>query len=432
VSLALILLLTAFCVSGATVAYGDESDPATIAAFSKTDVAGRVIAFSQSDFLSRLSPGAQLEGIVLTSLPDEGVGALTLGGRELLRGEAVPVEELDRLSFVPTGNNEASGEFTFLPVFAQGAGIIDVTVSLSLTKGGNRAPVAENLKIDTYRNIQAAVEIKATDPDGDRLTFKILSQPKKGEASLSEDGLSLVYTPANNKTGKFSFTYVAMDEYGNVSAPAEVSIVVSKPSTKVIYADMDGDPAYYAALRLAGENVFVGEQIGGQYFFNPEQSVSRGEFIVMAMKATGLADKLTDTQKTGFADDGDTPVWIKPYAVAALRAGIIRGAGAADGRKYLNADRTLTRAEAAVIINNAMGIANAGTSSVFADQEAVPAWAAQAVNNLEACGIISSFGDGSIRSSMSVTRAQAAQMLCQAMDIQNGRDKKGGLLSWVW
>ena len=71
---------------------------------------------------------------------------------------------------------------------------------------------------------------------------------------MPEDGSSeFVYTPYENKTGKDSFTYVAVDAVGNSSDPATVKIKIEKPNTKVTYADMDGDPAHKAAIRLAEE-----------------------------------------------------------------------------------------------------------------------------------------------------------------------------------
>ena len=101
---------------------------------------------------------------------------------------------------------------------------------------------------------------------------------------LSEDGSAqFVYTPYENKTGKDSFTYVAIDSAGNTSPEAKVTIQIDKPDTKVDYADLDGSPAHKAALRLAEEGIFVGEYRNGQYFFDPDQTVSRAEFLSLAM-----------------------------------------------------------------------------------------------------------------------------------------------------
>lgn len=143
---------------------------------------------------------------------------------------------------------------------------------------------AENLELTTYKNVAVTAQFSAVDPEGDLLTYHILNKPARGAVTMPEDGSSeFVYTPYENKTGKDSFTYVAVDAVGNSSDPATVKIKIEKPNTKVTYADMDGDPAHKAAIRLAEEGIFVGECMGGAYFFQPDTAVTRGEFVAMAM-----------------------------------------------------------------------------------------------------------------------------------------------------
>ena len=66
------------------------------------------------------------------------------------------------------------------------------------------------------------------------------------------------------RRGKDSFSYVAVDQAGNVSQPAEVSVKIEKPRTEVTYADMAGHPAHKAAITLAEEGIFVGGADGGR------------------------------------------------------------------------------------------------------------------------------------------------------------------------
>ena len=127
-----------------------------------------------------------------------------------------------------------------------------MSVGLYLLTAQNAAPIAENLELSTYKNVAITGTFAATDPEGDLITFRLVDKPKRGAVTLSEDGSAeFVYTPYENKTGKDSFTYVAVDAVGNTSAPATVKVKIEKANTKVTYADMDGVPAYRAALRLA-------------------------------------------------------------------------------------------------------------------------------------------------------------------------------------
>ena len=94
-------------------------------------------------------------------------------------------------------------------------------------KAVDGAPVAENMEIKVYRGVAYEGEFRAVDNEGDEVTFAIAQEPKKGMVALTEDGLGFVYTPGG-KLGTDSFTYTAIDAYGNISLPATVSITIEK------------------------------------------------------------------------------------------------------------------------------------------------------------------------------------------------------------
>ena len=100
----------------------------------------------------------------------------------------------------------------------------------------------------------------AVDGEGDTLTFQLTDTPARGSVGAGRGRLppQFVYTPYENKTGKDSFTYVAIDSAGNTSPEAKVSIQIDKPDTKVDYADLDGNAAHKAAIRPGGGGHFRG------------------------------------------------------------------------------------------------------------------------------------------------------------------------------
>jgi hypothetical protein len=265
----------------------------------------------------------------------------------------------------------------------------------------NAAPVAENQEISTYRGVSVSGQLAAMDPEGEAVTFQITTPPIKGAILLEEDG-RFTYTPADGKRGKDYFGYKAMDESGSLSHEATVIIRIEKPKSKVTYSDMAGNGAAYAAVRLAEEEIFVGECLGGKYVFSPDTEVSRGEFLAMCMK---LADTelLSGVQRTGFADDRDIPQWMRPYVSTALLCGAITGESGERGATFSPA-RAITGAEAAAMLNNVLGLNNVSYE--------VPQWAAQAVMNLSASRIILS--GAPVRDAL--TRADAAMMLLRAME----------------
>ena len=289
----------------------------------------------------------------------------------------------------------------------------------------NHPPIAEDISCTTYRGVAIGGEFRAVDPEGDLLSFRLMTQPKKGNVTVSDS--RFLYTPNDGKKGKDSFTYVAMDSAGNISAEATVTILIEKQSTKITYSDMDGNGAHYAALRLAEEGIFVGQKIGDSYQFSPETSVTRGEFLAMCLTLADL-DPLEHVSRTGFSDDADMPMWVKPYVSAALLGGIVNGYTTRDGSVVFQADSVISYAEAAVLLNNVLDISDVkGTSLTY--EEAMPTWAVQAAVNLSACNVI---GDISLISDQPITRAEAAQMISGGLDVLAARDSGSSLLSWAW
>ena len=308
---------------------------------------------------------------------------------------------------------------------ASSVGIAALANDTTIDSPKNTAPIAENLEFETFRGVALTGRFKALDPDGDKLTFEITSAPKKGSLAPTANA-AFVYTPAEKAKGKDTFTYVAVDENGGVSTSATVTITLKKQTTKMTYADLDGSPAHYAALTMAERDVFVGEKLGGEYFFRPMETVSRGEFLAMCLKVAGN-EPISGIVKTGFSDDADIPMWVKPYVSAGLMSGIVSGYHAADGRLVFNPNAPITFAEAAVILNKTLGISDV-TGVAAIDTEYVPAWAASAAMNLSACNILPN--GLAANASEAVTRADAAELLTASCTVLDARDS-GGLLSWA-
>jgi len=269
----------------------------------------------------------------------------------------------------------------------------------------NAAPVAENLTLTTYRGIAVTGRFRSIDPEGDAVTYAVSVPPKKGDVDI--DGDCFTYTPREGKKGRDSFTYVAVDAVGNVSSEAAVSVEIKKQATKVTYADMEGHASRYAATALAEAGVFTGEKIGERWFFVPADSVTRGEFLVMCMELVG-AEPFEGLTRTGFYDDGDIPLWEKPYVAAALMADVISGYKDETGRAVFLPAGPVTYAEASVILNNLLDLTDVAVMA--AEDDTCPVWASQAAANLTSCGVGSTLTDYAAP----LTRADAAELLLGA------------------
>ena len=354
-----------------------------------------VYCFSGADFQE------EVVGICVTDLPDPSAGTVLLGTRVVRPGDILTAEQLSMLTFSPLWTQEdRSAAVSYLPIFENRvAG--EATTTISIHGKQDKAPIAEDSAMETYKNLENGGKLKVSDPEGQKLTFTVTRQPKRGDLELREDG-TFTYTPKKNKVGVDSFTYTATDPAGNVSREATVTIQIIKPTDAAMYTDTAGTDCQFTAEWLKNTGIFAGEQVGNDCCFNPDRTVTRGEFLVMTMKALGLAGD-ENAESTGFEDQ--CPGWLKPYLAAAQRSGLVRGYATETGAEF-RANDPITGAEAASMVSLALDL----PSAVISEDRELPVWAATALATVNDSGIAFSNTD-------TVTRAQAANALYQAVQV---------------
>ena len=329
--------------------------------------------------------------------------------RQPRQGDILPAAALEKLKLRPVCLGEADCELVYCPISAGTLGDA-VTVSLRILSGTNTAPVCEDGTLETYKNIANSGTLCAQDKEDAKLTYQLVKEPKRGTVELHDDG-SFTYTPGKNKVGKDSFVFTATDPAGNVSNEACVKIRILKPADKATYQDMSGDKDAFAAMWLKDQGLYTGRIIAGNLCFEPDDAVSRGEFLIACMKLAGL-EQADGAISTGFADELETPAWQQPYLAAAYQSGMISGTPTEEGLVFRPED-TLSRAEAAVMLQKLLRLP--GDAAVFAgeDASAVPAWAQSAVSALSEAGIPLAASDYEAP----LTRREAANMLLAAEPV---------------
>lgn len=418
-------LLCSLAVPASAFFWKKKSDTPSVSNVTHNVLIGATLHFTPDDF-AVTGNGDDLSSITITALPDRSCGVLSVGSQPLEQGAVIRVTALDGLRFqsmnAPTTE---STSFSFTPTFSSGTQGEEVTVDLHLLREENQAPIAENMSLCTYKNVPVTGYFQAVDAEGDPLTFQITDTPARGSVAAAEDGTNrFTYTPYENKTGKDSFTYVAVDSAGNISNPAKVSIRIEKASTTISYSDMDASTAHKAAIRLAEEGIFVGEYVNGQYFFSPDTPVSRSQFLAMAMAAAGL-EPLEQVSVTGFADDTAIPTWAKGYVSSALMAGAIHGTRDEQGRVIFCPDATVTRAEATVILNDLMDVSDVAVQTwagMGIGTDAQDHWALQAAANLTTSGVLRPEHSTARTLDTALTRADVAEMLDSSLDVMERRE----------
>jgi Big-like domain-containing protein len=131
-------------------------------------------------------------------------------------------------SYVPNTGASGSDSFTYKVTDGQNwSNIATITVSIQQTPPPNRAPSANNLTITATAGVVFNGQLQGSDPDGDTLTYVIVSQPSKGSLTLGASG-TFIYTPNAAATGSDSFTYKVND--GNLDSNIATAGVTIQPT----------------------------------------------------------------------------------------------------------------------------------------------------------------------------------------------------------
>ncbi len=362
--------------------------------------------FTAEDF----SENAALQGVCITDLPDAATGTVMLGSRVICPGDILTADQLAQMTFAPLRTEEdQSAQVCYLPIY-QDRVETSATMTISIRGKKDNAPVAEDFAIETYKNLPNSASLKATDPEGQTLTYSVMRQPKRGEVSVTADG-TFTYTPKKNKVGVDSFTYTAADPAGNVSREATVTVQILKPTDSKQYTDTAGQSCRFAAEWMRNTGLFVGEQVGGEACFQPDKPVSRGEFLSMVVQVL----QIPEGDPSYSAVPADTPVWLRPYLAAAIRAGLTADLPATDTGSF-EAAEPITGAQAAVILQNALSLRVSAqmleeTESAAAEQkQEVPVWAAASLTAMEDNGIL-------LVAEENLNRGQVAELMYQVSQM---------------
>ena len=352
--------------------------------------------FTAQDFSQSDEP---VKGICVTGLPDAQTGTVMLGSRVLRQGDILSAESLEQLTFVPLRTQtDAQAQVTYLPIYEDRVEAA-ATMTISVFGKEDKAPVAADSSIETYKNLSNEGKLDAQDPEGQALTYTLQRSPRRGQVELREDG-TFLYTPKKNKVGVDSFTYTAADPAGNVSREATVVIQILKPADGRQYADTADMDCRFEAEWMRNTGLFVGESINGEGCFQPEKPVSRGEFLAMVVK---LLDVPVEDVQTMAAD---APKWLQPYLAAAMRSGLTTGIP-----EQTDMNQPVTGAEAAVMLQNALDLTVTDEAlATFTESEEVPKWAAPSLTVMAQHGL-------DMEAQTQLTRGQVAKILYQVEDL---------------
>ncbi|RKP51451.1 hypothetical protein D7Z26_16810 [Cohnella endophytica] len=234
---------------------------------------------------------------------------------------------------------------------------------------------------------------------GDEIKIVIPANATGKELRLTIDKVSDIQTLITNKEILLSSVFEVLKNFTeNFDKPVTLTFKFDPNSLKgnekpvVFYYDEAKKEWVKVGGTVSGNNITVDVNHFTKYA------------VLAAVDATPLAN---------FSDIATH--WAEAGIKQAVSAGIV--SGYPDGTFKPN--RTVTRAEFAVMLMNALKPQGDGAELKFTDKEKIGSWAQKSVAQAVYAGVINGYEDGSFRPNAEITRAEMAAIIAKALG-QNG------------
>ncbi len=179
---------------------------------------------------------------------------------------------------------------------------------------------------------------------------------------------------------------------------------------RLSFIDLDTVPwAYEAISALTDKGIVSGRS---ETRFMPDEPVTRQEFVKLCVALAGLSDESYENHFTDIVPGS----WYESYVNIAYEKGIVNGQGGG----MFGVDQSITRQDMAVMLYNTLKYCGwKGTTGdlSFTDAGSISDYAKEAVLALSSYGAINGMGDNTFAPFGTATRAQAAKVIFEVLDI---------------
>lgn len=164
------------------------------------------------------------------------------------QGKLVLLADSGKFTYWPNGDYTGSDFFEFK---VSNGSVDSQPARVDLTILAEAPPVALNAAATVAKNIRYSGQLKAHDPDGDKLTYSVIRLPREGILVVNNATGSFTYQPQLDKVGQDDFQFVANDGKSDsnvASVTLNLRAITCTPSGGL---DQDGDGYIdYVELRL--------------------------------------------------------------------------------------------------------------------------------------------------------------------------------------
>ncbi|ASR46632.1 hypothetical protein B4V02_08060 [Paenibacillus kribbensis] len=145
--------------------------------------------------------------------------------------------------------------------------------------------------------------------------------------------------------------------------------------------------------------------------FEPNRPVTRMEFTSMLVRSLKLP---LETDVTLGFEDINPSAWYVDLLKTAIKDQVARGFS----DREFGPDRVINREQAAKMVNNVIKATPQHESSVYSDTSQIVEWARTDVLGLTEINLVQGYPDGSFRAKQEVTRAEAAEMIYNMLQMK--------------
>ncbi|KAF6578339.1 fibronectin type III domain-containing protein [Paenibacillus sp. EKM212P] len=145
--------------------------------------------------------------------------------------------------------------------------------------------------------------------------------------------------------------------------------------------------------------------------FEPNRPVTRMEFTSMLVRSLKLP---LETDVTLGFEDINPSAWYVDLLKTAIKDQVARGFSS----REFGPDRVINREQAAKMVNNIIKATPQQESSAYSDSSQIVEWARKDVLGLTEINLVQGYPDGSFRAKQEVTRAEAAEMIYNMLQMK--------------
>ena len=219
-------------------------------------------------------------------------------------------------------------------------------------------------------------------------------------------GLKAPSTPVSGSSGGGGGSVIS-----NTYTGPGAGLIEDINSIKNIFPDVSDDYWAVEDIRFVYENGIMNGDTEGD--FRPNDPITREEWAKVVLSAFTID---TDDAECDF-DDVDKSEWFYPFVAKAYMLGVINGYD----EKNFGTGQTLTREDAVVMMYRMAQMARdiraiQPAELTFADADNISDYALDAVKIFVSAGVINGYESGEIVPQGSITRAEAAKIICSLLN----------------